>query len=258
MLDSGKWSKENEKFILKMRDNLIRNALENDYSVIVDDTNLDDKHDAAIQDIAKMLNERDRDIKVSYEDFRDVPIDECIRRNKTRRNRVPSGVILSMYNRYLNPGEPITMEDIKEEPQLEQNDNLPDAVQFDLDGTLALFGDNNPYDRNCLYDKVNYPVFDELRMHQRNGDKILILSGRKGEYLKETDQWLTMNGIKPDLFLMRAIGDTRPDTIVKREMFLNHVAPNYNVRLVYDDRDGIVDVWRDLGLTCLQVAAGNF
>jgi predicted kinase len=269
MLDNGKWSKENEEFVLEIRDTLILAAFGQGYSVIVDDTNLDPKHEARLREIIEVYNDvntfqndkKTNPYSVVVKDFTHISIEECIRRNRTRRNKCPTGVIVSMYNRYLRRvDEPkLKVEDFNDiVSKFEFDERLPDAVQFDLDGTLALFGDNNPYDRNCLYDKLNLPVFDELRLHQKNGDKIVILSGRKGEYLKDTDQWLTMNGIAPDLFLMRAVGDKRPDTIVKREMFLNHVAPNYNVRCVYDDRDGIVDTWRDLGLTCFQVAAGIF
>jgi DNA transposition AAA+ family ATPase len=32
----------------------------------------------------------------------------------------------------------------------------------------------------------------------------------------------------------------------------------YNVRFAIDDRDRVVDAWRDLGLVCLQCAPGDF
>lgn len=256
MFDGGKWSKRNEVFVLEVRNSLITFALLNDYSVIVDDTNLDFKHEDKLRRLADSTG-----AEFEIKDFTDVTLEECITRNRTRRDSVPTAAIISMWNRYLKPkDEPDkTLDDFKDcFPEPMYIDGLPDAVQFDLDGTLALFGDNNPYDRNCLYDTVNYPVFDELRMHQRNGDKIIILSGRKGDYEEQTKEWLRKNGIKPDLFIMRAKGDERPDTTIKPEMFWNHVAPHYNVRAVYDDRDGIVDTWRSMGLTCFQVAPGSF
>ena len=60
-----------------------------------------------------------------------------------------------------------------------------------------------------------------------------------------------------DLF-MRADGDYRADSIVKEEIYHDKIEPVYNVLLVLDDRDSVVKMWRSLGLTCLQVAEGNF
>ena len=57
---------------------------------------------------------------------------------------------------------------------------------------------------------------------------------------------------------MRASGDTRKDEIVKLELFDAHVRGKYDVRLVLDDRDRVVRMWRSIGLTCLQVADGEF
>src|SRR5215472_7117771 len=53
MLDGGKWSGANEKFILIARDRLILAALEAGYSVVVDDTNLADKHLLHIQELVR-------------------------------------------------------------------------------------------------------------------------------------------------------------------------------------------------------------
>lgn len=54
MLDAGKWSSQNEKFILQVRDYLIGKFLNEKYNVVVDDTNLDPKHKAQLQEIAKL------------------------------------------------------------------------------------------------------------------------------------------------------------------------------------------------------------
>ena len=39
---------------------------------------------------------------------------------------------------------------------------------------------------------------------------------------------------------------------------LEHIEPFYDVLCVLDDRDQVVRMWRHRGLTCLQVAPGNF
>lgn len=54
-------------------------------------------------------------------------------------------------------------------------------------------------------------------------------------------------------------GDNRKDSIVKRELYEKYIEGKYLIRFVLDDRNQMVDMWRnELGLKCLQVAEGNF
>ena len=58
---------------------------------------------------------------------------------------------------------------------------------------------------------------------------------------------------------MRKEYDFRPDHAIKLEMLETlKVYYNCNPKYVFDDRDSVVKMWRDQGLTCLQVAEGNF
>lgn len=57
---------------------------------------------------------------------------------------------------------------------------------------------------------------------------------------------------------MRPTKDNRPDTVVKKELFEAHIDGRYDVAFVVDDREGVVRQWREMGLTCFQVAEGNF
>jgi hypothetical protein len=47
---------------------------------------------------------------------------------------------------------------------------------------------------------------------------------------------------------MRKAGDTRKDTVVKYELFQEHIADRYNIVSVFDDRPSVVNMWNDLGL----------
>jgi hypothetical protein len=57
---------------------------------------------------------------------------------------------------------------------------------------------------------------------------------------------------------MRKYGDFRQDSIVKQEIYEQLIAPDYDILCVLDDRQQVVDMWREIGLTCLQVAPGDF
>ncbi|WP_216080453.1 hypothetical protein, partial [Shigella flexneri] len=78
------------------------------------------------------------------------------------------------------------------------------------------------------------------------------------KYKDVTTHWLYEHyGILFNLS-MRKDGDVREDSIVKLEMFNEHIRDKYYVDFVLDDRNQVVELWRSLGLTCLQVADGCF
>jgi hypothetical protein len=135
----------------------------------------------------------------------------------------------------------------------------------DIDGTLALRGDRSPYDWSRVgEDAPNRPVITVARaLAARSG--LIFMSGRMEQCRELTRMWLHSNVCdqRNDMcaypLLMRKDGDNRPDQIVKRELYERRVVGLYEVEGVLDDRDRVVKMWREeLGLTCLQVAPGNF
>ena len=241
MLDFSKHSKGNERFVLKIRDNIIIEALQEGKHVLCTDTNLQPLHETRLKEIAKEYETVFKVIDLTHTD-----VETCIERDLKRKKSVGEKVIRSMYNQYLRPK-------IKE---YTHNPNLNDCIICDLDGTLALFGDKNPYDRDFENDIVNESV--EYILRKYTDTPIIIVSGRSDIFREVTGRWLENHGIKYDLLYMRKEGDSRKDCIIKREIFELYIRDKYNPILVLDDRDSTVKLWRDLGLTCFQVKDGDF
>lgn len=242
MLDGGKWSKHNETFVIRVRDNLIMQALNEGYHVIVDDTNLHPKHEAQIRQLVKGL------AVVEIQDFTHVSVEDCIKRDQQRHNYVGEKVIRSMYDQFLKP--PVVP--VVHDPA------LPYAILCDLDGTLALFGDANPYDRDFMRDDMNLAVQSTLAAFKAQGYTVLLASGRKATARQQTEAWLAHHGVAYDRLWMRQADDNRKDAIVKREIYEGHIKGVWNIMAVLDDRDQVVELWRSLGLTCFQVEYGDF
>jgi hypothetical protein len=57
---------------------------------------------------------------------------------------------------------------------------------------------------------------------------------------------------------MRRTGDSRKDSIVKKEIFERELKHAWHIVAVFDDRNQVVKMWRSLGLTVFQVADGDF
>jgi predicted kinase len=241
MLDNSYFSKTNEKFVLNIQDMIIKAALEDGKRVIVDNIHLDPQHEIRIRELIK-------DVAVlEIIDFRHVPLQTCIDRDLQRLNSVGERVIKNLYNQFVAPPR---------SPKPIYNPNLPDAIICDLDGTIALIGDRNPYDAaSCELDLVNEPVRLIL---ETAGKAIAFVSGREDKFKPQTLAWLAKHNIIFECLHMRKSGDLRKDSIVKKEIYDEFILDKYNVDFVLDDRDQVVRVWRDLGLTCLQVDYGDF
>lgn len=257
MLDCGKWSKDNEKFILLIRDTIITFSMLQGFNIIIDDTNLAPKHEAKIREMINLHNtsllpERPEQYELEIKDFTNVPLEECLSRDRKRPNAVGDKVILTMYKQFLKPII----------PQIKIDSTLPDAVICDIDGTLALFGKNNPYDRDFSKDFLNAPVVEILKSirywNQDREFKVILVSGRMEKNRKVTEEWLSCNGIPFDKLYMRVTDDVRKDVIVKKEIYKVYIRGQYNIKMVIDDRNQVVEMWRQEGLTCIQVAEGDF
>lgn len=57
-----------------------------------------------------------------------------------------------------------------------------------------------------------------------------------------------------DWLYLKAPADVS-DVLWKTQLYRNHIEPRWNVRIALDDLERSVQVWRDLGITVLQVRA---
>lgn len=138
---------------------------------------------------------------------------------------------------------------------------------FDLDGTLA---DISHRLHHIQQDKPNWDAFfaactedepiNEIITILKNltGNHLIhIVTGRNEDVREETEAWLTKHRIHVDGLHMRKSGDRRPDIVVKYE-WLQKFPHAGEIACVFEDRQGVVDMWREEGLICCQVAPGDF
>lgn len=240
------WLPKQEDLITAWEESMVVMTLNKGYNVIIADTNLNPKVIERWKSVVARPN-----LVIEIKDFTHVPLKVCIERDLQRINSVGEKVIRRMYYQYL-----MDANEIKQDPKLAH------AMICDLDGTLCLFGKENPYDRDFSKDILNETILQIIAGNPHN--QLIFLSGRNGKYEKETREWLNKNVVEkyPHLYgyklYMRKEGDNREDSIVKLEMFNQNIRDKYYVEFVLDDRNQIVDVWRSLGLICLQVADGAF
>lgn len=241
MLDSGKWSPKNEKFMLKVRDNLISLALTEGKNVIVDGCHLHQKHATRLSSLAQAHGAH-----FELQDFSHVPPEECVKRDLQRTRSVGSDVIWRMYYQFVFKPEAVPY-----------NEGLPNTILVDIDGTLAHMGDRGPFDwKRVGEDEVNAGIRYLVNAFWSETD-VVLLSGRDSCCRSETIVWLAKHDVRYDALYMRPEGDNRKDVEVKRELYEQHIKGKYNVRFVVDDRPSVIrGLWEPLGFTVLNVGKG--
>mgnify|MGYP003132861785 CR=1 FL=1 len=148
------------------------------------------------------------------------------------------------------------------------------TVIFDIDGTIANIGHRlhhiteKPKDwpafKAALVDDVPIPeivwLVQVLNFHKNMDNvEIVFCSGRNMDSYDDTVKWIRKYvGIQKPTLFMRAEKDYRDDVIVKRELLAEMRTLGYDPFLVFDDRQRVVDMWREEGLMCCQVAKGDY
>jgi FMN phosphatase YigB (HAD superfamily) len=144
------------------------------------------------------------------------------------------------------------------------------AIVIDLDGTLcdcshrvqhAQAKDWDAFYEGLMGDKVVEPV-RELLECMTESLEILLVTGRPEKYRVTTERWLQDNFILWDALLMRPRDDWRHDYEVKLALLEAHFGSKEivleRVLFALDDRDQVVEAFRNYGLSCWQVRQGDY
>lgn len=258
-------SNDEEMAVTRAQKATVESLLKKGYDVVVDDTSLRLK---TARDWADFARSRGHEFEV-----RDVTTDweSCVQRDVYRSldggRFVGRGVIESFAKRYPMPWPEVkaTVDKASLPAPYEPNQWAPTAIIVDLDGTLALHNGRSPYDYSKVStDKPNHPVRNLVWDAARQGVHILFTTGRPESAREDTLEWLRwhltldLGAVKNWQLFMRPDGDQRPDYIVKGEIFDKEIRDKYAVECALDDRNQVVEMWRSIGVPCLQVAEGNF
>lgn len=145
------------------------------------------------------------------------------------------------------------------------------AALFDVDGTIALNEwrrhfverakskkDWKAFNLGMCNDKPSLPVVAMLHACKAIGLHTLLVTGRSEDFREVTEYWLKRRFISYDKLYMRLSRDKRDDTLVKLDILERLRLDGFEPFWIFDDRDKVVKMWRDQGLSCFQVASGNF
>ncbi len=141
--------------------------------------------------------------------------------------------------------------------------NKKKAIIVDLDGTLCdhshrlHFMDSKPKDWTSFFagipdDELNYWCLEIIDALRQRGYEIILVSGRPDSQRDNTLKWLHRFNIHFNSLFMRKQNDFREDQKVKEEIYNQHIVNFWDILFVVDDRDSVIKMWRNIGLTCLD------
>lgn len=257
---------ELEDLVSSIQDTTIKTLISKNKDFVVDNTH------CKISYIKDLINKYGKDTEITLHVVgSELSLKQVHERNVNRDKAVPTEVVDKM-----NAGFKYVKSNLKELNDLvanlansvptkhvipKRNDSLPSAIIVDIDGTIANMNDTRgPFDWHKV--DLDTPVIDVIRVVRElsKTHSVIFLSGREDSCRQLTEDWLLKHyGSDFAILHMRKEGDFRKDAIIKKEIYINKILPFFNVRASFDDRDQVVHMWREeLGLTCFQVAYGNF
>ena len=142
------------------------------------------------------------------------------------------------------------------------------VVICDIDGVIAdcthrlKFIEQTPADWDAFFEACSddAPIHPMIKFLQAlDGFDIFYVTGRPKRVHFKTLLWMVRYEVPivcgADVY-MREDGDHRQDFQVKAEIFDKHIARE--VVAVFEDRDQVVQMWRDKGLLCFQPKKGDY
>jgi hypothetical protein len=247
---------------------LFKQALEQGSDVVVDRMNFNAQQ--RIKYLTEAKNRGYRTIATTFYIPKSICYDRCIERqgHPTIKDQESAGRALStFFSKFEFPSIEEGFDELVEVLWTDENKQL--AIISDLDGTLCDIDhrlhlvkgegkkDWKSFFENLIYDKPNLWCQDII--HRYKQDTVIVLcSGRPDNYKKLTEEWLYENNVEYDKLFMRPRNDMRQDALIKKIIYKFEINTRYDILFVLDDRQTVINGWRDLGLVALQCAPGHF
>jgi len=274
MIGDYSHSPQTENLVTKLYDKMVKELLAMKKSLILDNCHAQPKY---VSETLKLIESTRLNVKVTLKEF-EYDVETCVERDAKRERTVGREVIEKMdrairqnpfkhVEKMVNEWKAKTRSNLESfrpwsDPFSNFTPGLPTAYIFDIDGTLAHMrsGGRSPFDwKRVGEDEVDQAIVHLVDLCSFNDSaSIIVVSGRDSVCRKETEDWLQHYGITYHHLFMRPENDMKKDSLVKEEIYNNHIKEKFNVAFVVDDRAQVVEQWRSMGLKVLQCEYGDF
>ena len=253
------WITDREPLVSDIKLRIAEEAMNRGYDIVIDNMNLNSKEVKYWKNVVGTQN-GDPDgyeYEIEFKDFF-IPLEECIRRDANRPNPIGEKVIRDTWRKYKHFIQTSEVERyvnnlVKPDPE------KPYCVVVDMDSTLCFNTTKRPWfgegaAEGMINDVENYGVCETIWALAQEYP-IIIATGRDTSQEEVTKKWLAEHRIEPTKYYFRTEGDYRKGVEVKREQ-IEKIMEKYNVLVIFEDCEPIVQMYRDMGLTVLQPNKG--
>lgn len=259
--------RENTSIIKDITNTFFNSSMEYGFDIVMDNMNLNPNGWKSIKNRINEYNSSHTEYQyeLQFKDFFNVTLEECIRRDSMRSIPIGEKVIRSTYRKYRNF--------IATELNKQYVDNLvpidntkKNCIVVDMDATLCFNLQGRPFYGEEAADtmKDDFPYKNTIDIVNKyindNNTDVIILTGREDteKIRTATETWLknNLNG-SVDKVLMRPDGNHIKGEDCKKYIYETYIKPYYNIIFVLEDSYKVVKMWRNLGITCLQVNDGT-
>ena len=253
------WVPDRESLVSDIKLRMAEEAMNRGYDIVVDNMNLNPKEVKFWKNVVGTQN-GDPDgyeYEIEFKDFF-IPLEECIRRDAARPNPIGEKVIRDTWRKYKHFIQ--TSEVEKYVNNLRAWDaGKPICVVVDMDSTLCFNTTKRPWFGEGAAEGMKDDIANDdvcmVVVKLQEIYPIVLATGRDTSQEEVTKQWLSTRGINVTDFYFRTAGDYRKGVEVKREQ-IEKILEKYNVLVVFEDCEPIVQMYRDMGLTVLQPNKG--
>lgn len=251
-------TRENTGIMKVMRESFLTKMMDKCWDIVIDNMNLNPKEYEYYNNVINNYNKiHDIQYELEFKDFF-ISVDECINRDALRTNPIGEKTIREIYSKYRHFIQTTNVEKyvnnlVKPDP------NKPYCVVIDMDSTMCFNTNKRPWygegaAEEMINDIENFGVCETVWALMQEYP-IIVATGRDTSQEEVTRKWLSQHRIDPIKYYFRTEGDYRKGTVVKKEQ-IEKIMKDYNILVIFEDSEPIVQMYRDMGLTVLQPNKG--
>lgn len=251
-------NRENTGVMKSLRKTFLEKMMYEGWDIVIDNMNLNPKEYTYYSDL---VNSHNKNFTTQYVlEFKDffIPVEECISKDALRQNPIGEKTIKEIWKKYRHFIQTTNVEKyvnnlIKPDP------DKPYCVVIDMDSTMCFNTNKRPWygkdaAEEMINDVENFGVCETVWALMQEYP-IIVATGRDTSQEEVTIKWLLQHRIYPVKYYFRTEGDYRKGTEVKKEQ-IEKILKDYNILVIFEDSEPIVQMYRDMGLTVLQPNKG--
>ena len=254
MLNFGEMTESKEEKAARAMETLATDCLMFDNDVIIDGVNMEPKIEKKWKSFAKK-----KGFHFEVNDMTDIPVGDCIDRDKKREKQAGGIFIKNMAIRYgLKKFKKNSVVICDIDGTISDTSNRTHYIEKPKEATKNWKKDWNSFFREMIHDPVREDIKKLLLQFHKEGKTVIFMTARPEMYRDVTVRWLQSHFLSFfDTIIMRRIQDKRTDSVVKKELLNKYFPDKEVIHIALDDRPRVIRMFNEEGIHTLSCGTGK-